>query len=72
MKHIILMGPIKWGERAGFGIAYQNKKSVAINHSQRNIVDPPEDINMIFCDYFKVSICREQIWKSEFLLVFLM
>lgn len=37
-----------------------------------NVVDLPEDINMSLCDYFKLSICREEIWKLEFLLVFLM
>lgn len=39
-----------------------------INCGQRKLVDHPEDINMIFCDYFKLSICRQQIWKLEFLL----
>lgn len=43
-----------------------------INCSQKNIIDYLEDINMIFCDYFKLSICREKIWKLEFLLAFLM
>lgn len=40
--------------------------------SKECFVDHPEDINMIFCDYFKLSICRQQIWKLEFLLAFLM
>lgn len=70
-----------WGKEEDFGIAYQNKivpinwkqnKNVPINYSQRNDVDHPEDINRILCDYFKLSICREKIWKLEFLLVFLM
>ena len=26
------------------------------NCGQRKLVDHPEDINMIFCDYFKLSI----------------
>lgn len=39
-----------------------------INCGQRKLVDHAEDINMIFCDYFKLSICRQQIWKLEFLL----
>lgn len=43
-----------------------------INCSQRRVVDSAEDINVIFCDYFKLSICREQIWKLEFLLVSLL
>lgn len=39
-----------------------------INCSQKNVVGYPEDINMIFSDYFKFSICREQIWKLDFLI----
>lgn len=43
-----------------------------INRSQRNVADHPGDTKTIFCDYFKLSICREQTRKLEFLLVFLM
>lgn len=49
----------KAGEGQCFGIGYQNKKNVPIkqkiNWSQRNAVDHTEDINTIFCDYFKLS-----------------
>lgn len=72
MKHSILTESRRCGEGEVLAqlikIRRMYQLTAKINCSQRKVVDHPEDSNMIFCDYFKLSICRQKIKKLEFLL----